>query len=579
MRLYSMDDPQLKLRPNKRPFVIIKWMAFLSVGFCIVALYFYLGKYTEADKTAYDKLVTNEDAKDVSEIKISKQLRTGMQKNIFTDKGRLFQMKSATSELSLEKQGRHVAIVEHLCDVTCWLQEGIDLVVLHAADATYHYQGGELVANQVRAKQCVASNPQDKIAEYATFDSCQHHIMAISADYGHYLHGVLTLTGNAQVEQKRGRLSADKIIVPALNHTKNVIEEMTAEGNVAIWDGDQLTLSADRGVFKRTGDAEGILSGTITFSCLSGKECIVTSSGGDEVKSDLIVMDTIKRELLFTSPQGVIRSGSTHPVKFEAQRMVWDDPSSKLRLIGDVKVFQDGCGFKAANDVLLVLASSPEGKKVLRGIETKGEASLTYLDQREGIIGHLLPSEGKEVSSHSSQNEYLLQSHGSLRIDHQKQEIKLRSPEYPDGSVDDGKQVYFKDAKGEIYADKAFLKYSYIEQKMIPVRIVLEGNVKMSTKVRDKKGTQQYVLADRVDFIPQSKEMTLKASKGKRVLLYDEGSSLEVSAPQIKLHRDKAMNKEMVQGIGDVRLHFVENESEQLRSHFSIYEKFAPSKD
>jgi hypothetical protein len=196
-----------------------------------------------------------------------------------------------------------------------------------------------------------------------------------------------------------------------------------------------------------------------------------------------------------------------------------------------------------------------DGMHRMRTVETKGEAVLTYADAAGG-------------QSHT------LKCYGKIKLDNIKRESQLHSPKDNAGNVLEGKQVYFEDEKGQISADRAFIKYDEVEGKIKPARIVLEGNVRIVNLVTKSKDdselTQQYILADRVDFIPATQEMIFKADKGKRVLLYDKNNNMEVSAPGLKLVRDHAANKEALRAIGGVRLNFVEDELEQLKSHFML---------
>jgi len=57
------------------------------------------------------------------------------------------------------------------------------------------------------------------------------------------------------------------------------------------------------------------------------------------------------------------------------------------------------------------------------------------------------------------------------------------------------------------------------------------------------------------------------------VLFYDKINNLQVSAPEIKMQRDKQTKKQQFQGIGDVRFHFVEKEYQQLRKRFLLEKK------
>lgn len=181
------------------------WIALSFMGITLVLLYDNLGHYTDADKGIYDRLVKGEDVEDkIAETQISKQRRTGLQKNIFFNDHhqRLeFRLKSASSELALEKTDSHIEVVEHLQDVVCWLQESVYFVlpdgrhafsqadgrllikgkdpkdpsswvletdpglikeqmilILKAESATYHYKGEMFVAKNVKVSRYILPN-------------------------------------------------------------------------------------------------------------------------------------------------------------------------------------------------------------------------------------------------------------------------------------------------------------------------------------------------------------------------------------------------------------------------------------
>lgn len=124
------------------------WIALSSIVACFAFLYVFLGHYTPADKIAYDKLVKGEAVPDKSETQVSKQRRTGLQKNIFfNDHHQHLELKlrSAYSELALEKTDRHIEIVEYLQDVTCWLQESVYFVLPDGRQAFQQLDGRLLI--------------------------------------------------------------------------------------------------------------------------------------------------------------------------------------------------------------------------------------------------------------------------------------------------------------------------------------------------------------------------------------------------------------------------------------------------
>ena len=199
-----------------------------------------------------------------------------------------------------------------------------------------------------------------------------------------------------------------------------------------------------------------------------------------------------------------------------------------------------------------------DGKRLVNEVVTRGEAVFTHTDKQTSL-GHTLKCYDK------------------VKVDHQKMEVRMYSPKGGDGKVLEGKQVSFSDAKGEIYGDKVFVKYGYVDKQVVPLRVVVQGNVEIINNLASSEGDQQlvkqYILADSVEFFPQTKEMVFKGSKDKRVLLFDKANNLQISAPGFKLIRDKAARKEMIDGLGDVRFNFKDQELDLLQSRFGLDKK------
>lgn len=340
------------------------------------------------------------------------------------------------------------------------------------------------------------------------------------------------------------------------------IDRLTGSGSVLIAYDADFTARGDKAVFiNEPIQGNNELAGTIGLTSEgTGKQCSVTDSSGNVIRAAGIDIDIAKRTSLFHHPDGQLNSlgEAAGDVEFSADAMVWDDRIMTLILTGNIDLVQHGVGKLQTDKELTVVLHKVDGKKAVRTLEAQGNSTLTYIDAEKSL-------------------DHTLKCYGRIKIDHLKQESQLHSPKDAEGNVVEGQQVYFQDEKGELFADRAFIKYETIDKKLTPIRIVLEGNVKIINTLAksndDTTFTQQYILADRVDFIPQSKEMIFKAEKGRRVLLYDKNNNMEVSAPTLKLVRDHAANKESLQSIGGVRLNFVEGELEQLRQHFKLDKK------
>jgi lipopolysaccharide export system protein LptA len=607
-----MDNKGSSDKSHKRSMRFTRSLLFALglTAICWVILYVFLGHYSDVDKIAYEKMINGDGQAKFSETQVSKQNRTGLQKSIFIDLGggrQELRMQSDHSELALEKTGRHVELVEHLHAMEGWIQESVYevpisnegfkntsqvvkqqiLLRVQAKEAIYHYkdgvfsaenftferyifpgnsldvdiQEGKLIAEGSAAvlKSSLATYGGEITAEELHVKSLQEgkeEVWIASADYASYNGEQLILEGHASVVYDKTTLSAHLIALTTKNTEKSNIQKIVADGNVKMKNYNGWNATADRAVFIRgyepeVSKAKEFLPGTITLSMYVPEQlCHVTNLEGDDILASSIVINTIHENVAFIEPIGSLQN-----MKFSADRLVWNEATLKLILSGNVKIDNPAIGIlRATNDVHFIL-SKIKDKKVLHGIETKDEAILTYFDPVTGIY-------------------HLLKSYGSFQVNHQKKEIKLLSPENSDGSIAKNKQIYFEDTKGIFYANRVFMKYQEIDKKIVPERIVLNGHVKIANffKVsqKDKTTVNQYILADRVDFIPQTNQMIFKASKGRRVLFFDEENSLEVSAPGLRLLRDKAVRKDTIQGIGDVRFSFVESELEHIRHHFML---------
>jgi hypothetical protein len=278
---------------------------------------------------------------------------------------------------------------------------------------------------------------------------------------------------------------------------------------------------------------------------------------GDLIKAKEIIFDTSSRQLSFNCPKGDLSRGGADqkPIHFAANSMLWNEQTHVLTLRGKVQVKQSELGNLDAEDEVRILQHVDGGKRTISTIETAGRSVLSYTNEDKNL-------------------DHCLTCHGSIKVDHIKMEAWLFSPKNEQGSVIEGKQIHLDDIKGEIFADKAFIKYDFVSGEAVPSKIILGGNVRiLNTLTRHENGMTtalQYAIADQVEYIPHSNEMLFKANSGRRVLFFDKTNNLQVSAPALKVTRGSGAQKEIVQGFGDVRFSFIEHEFEQLRKRFAF---------
>lgn len=130
-------------------------------------------------------------------------------------------------------------------------------------------------------------------------------------------------------------------------------------------------------------------------------------------------------------------------------------------------------------------------------------------------------------------------------------------------------RIYFYENQRKVYAEKADVEYFENEKGVQISKITLTGNVEMHhvcEEAGEKK--EQYALADRVEYYPEKELIFLKADPEKRVLFFDKIHEITISSQTVKAQKKEG--KESIEGIGDVRLVFKEDELEKLKKRFKF---------
>lgn len=131
------------------------------------------------------------------------------------------------------------------------------------------------------------------------------------------------------------------------------------------------------------------------------------------------------------------------------------------------------------------------------------------------------------------------------------------------------KPIHFYDDQRKVIADTAYVEFFEQNSDFQIEKIILLGNIEMyaSSLKGDDRG-EQYAIADRVEYYPAREVVYLKADAGKRVLFFDRIKEITISAESVKATRKG--EKEMIEGIGDVRFIFKEDEIKHLKDKFAL---------
>lgn len=352
------------------------------------------------------------------------------------------------------------------------------------------------------------------------------------------------------------------------NITKNVLSDISAKEEVTVNYNDDFMAAADHASYLRSGQnlddttetLKSHMPGLISLRC-EGEDgvCQITNRNGDIITADHFCIDTNQRQLCFAYPRGALNGSKVEPqrerIDFSSDTLIWEDQKNTLTLREHVNIHQTGMGSLVSDKDVKMIQESIDGKKRLCGIESTGTTILTYVEEEKDI-------------SHA------LTSYGTAFVDHKNLVTVMDSPRDSNGNVLPDKQVFFQDYMGEIYADKLIINYVIQDRAMKPVKLSLEGNVRMLSRCAvdpECKGDfMQYALADFVEYSPQAKEIQLKAQNENRVLFFDKVNNLKVSAPALKIRRDEATKKESIQGVGNVRFTFLKQEQDAITKQFHL---------
>lgn len=345
--------------------------------------------------------------------------------------------------------------------------------------------------------------------------------------------------------------------------SKAELNQIQIDGQVCIHYNHDYLLQADRAFYQHDLlETKNMKAGKLFLSANPDVLCRVSNLQGDHILAKTIAIDTQNQFFDFNDPHGTLtnrqgnQTGEMQKINFSADHMSWDNQGLKLTLKGHVEVDDRNTLHLKTDHQLILTHRLVNGKKEIQTITCPQETEITYFDAKE---------------SHK------VICHGSLLIDQENAQMWLYSPKDEQGNVLEAKQVFFENVMGEISADQVQIVYEKGQQLMQPKKINLMGNVQLFNRfnghVQESSSVLQYALADQMEYFPNSQDMLLTGKNGNRVLFFDKINSLQMSAPGLKIHLDKSTHKESVQGIGDVRFTFIEQEFNQLKARFRIGDK------
>ncbi len=356
-----------------------------------------------------------------------------------------------------------------------------------------------------------------------------------------YREGILELFGDVSIDHHEGKdliqLTSDK----ARLFEDNKIPVVEAKDHVAIIYNNTFTASGDYGRFS---DGKIAVTG-------NGRKCLLSAIAGDRIRCDRIDVSIDTETMAMEQPEGALFpiKGDPAALKFSSLSLIWNHKRNQLVLYKNVVVSHPTLGHLENPDQVHIFRTEAKDGGAFQKIISDGHSTLTRDDPQ-------------------TQRYYTLVCDGKVVMDHVRGVVHLVAVDPVNAPV------HLKDDYGEIFADQAMVLYTPTERRVqIPQKIVLKGNVKIINRNSLQNGEDNILhmaIADKVDLTPSTNEMIFTSQKGKRVLLYDKGNDIQISAPKLTIRRDQQTKKESFEGAGDVRFSFKDREIALLREKFSL---------
>lgn len=317
------------------------------------------------------------------------------------------------------------------------------------------------------------------------------------------------------------------------------ISSLVAKDSVHIDYADKYHLDADQACF----DNETLSTTQIA------RPCYLTHLQ-DEVEASQITIHLESRNLEMESPRGKVSSfffpeSRSRPCNFSSNFLFWDDENDVMTLKENIRIQDDFLGTIEGDETIRFFQKEQFGKYIMQSIIATGPTTLK--------------------SAETTDEQHALTSFGTLVLDRDLLLVTATSPKHS-GTVPFDKQLIFVKGDLLLQANEASLEYSLCQMELKPTAVNLKGQVRLLSN--DPDTPFRCGVADEVLLNPQTKQMRLLAQPGRHVLFWHEEQNLKLSAQEILVTPDPETGKDVIQGIGNVRFSFNEEQQETLHKLF-----------
>lgn len=330
------------------------------------------------------------------------------------------------------------------------------------------------------------------------------------------------------------------------------IQSILAKDGVTIDYSKQLKIIADHAVYKKSDAiASKEFQGVMTAYPKDTQTPCLLIHEEDRIEADTINLDIINATASLVHPRGALSSHLTPqlrkgPLFLSSDFLVWDHKKNLVTLKGNITLDDPNLGSIQAAEELSLSQVVANGKRVVKAIRTHGRTHLKYREPQSQTVHNLI-------------------CQGSMRFERDKLSTFLESPKVK-GKVPFDKQIQYAEKDFSVYCDQAVVDYTVEQQTLHPSSVVLKGNIRLFTQ--DLTKAKRCALADRVTYSPGTSTLILSASSGKKVLFWDEGQTMRISAQEVHITRDPESKSDTIKGFGQVKFSFSSEESETLKKFF-----------
>ncbi|MDP1879591.1 MAG: hypothetical protein Q8K60_01465, partial [Parachlamydiaceae bacterium] len=286
--------------------------------------------------------------------------------------------------------------------------------------------------------------------------------------------------------------------------------------------------------------------------------CLLQTLNGDQLEAREIQLNSSDKQLSMVDVKGTLsldKAGlSSQSLELASDKLLWDDQNQSLSLFGQVSITQNGTIQIKTDNYMKITLGNLNHQSFLRSVHIPQRTEIVYLDASKKV-------------------KHRMSCPGSLMMDHEKQEVVLKGIEEA-SDMPESHQVYIDDELGELYADEVRVNYDWVNHELVPSKIELKGNVRLLNRfdghVQESASILHYAIADQIDYFPKTFEMLLRGNEKSQVLFFDKVNQIQMSASSLKISMNPTTRKEFIQGIGDVRFTFLDQELEQIKKRFHL---------